>query len=155
MHQPPSPKQFQDFKLFIKKLKAKPPKDLDDRFHSLHDETFEHTDCLACGNCCRTTSPMFIDNDIDRLAKFLKMKPSIFAETYLMVDEDNFQVLKSSPCPFLGADNYCAVYEARPRACREYPHTNRKRMSQILNLTLENTKICPAVATIVEKLSKM
>ncbi len=31
-----------------------------------------------------------------------------------------------SPCPFLGDDNYCSVYEARPKACREYPHTDRK-----------------------------
>jgi uncharacterized protein len=155
MPYPPSQKQYLAYKNLIKRLKTKPPRDLDDRFHTLHDEVFAHTDCLACGNCCKTTSPMFIDNDIDRLAKYLKMRPSVFAEQYLMVDEDNFQVLKSSPCPFLGADNYCAVYEARPRACREYPHTNRKRMSQVLNLTLENTKICPAVAEIMEKLEKM
>lgn len=30
------------------------------------------------------------------------------------------------PCPLLGRDNYCAVYADRPKACREYPHTDRR-----------------------------
>jgi uncharacterized protein len=64
-------------------------------------------------------------------------------------------VLKSSPCAFLGADNYCSIYEARPRACREYPHTNRKKMHQILDLTMRNTQVCPAVLQIVERLEKV
>jgi uncharacterized protein len=152
---PPSQKQLAVYKSFIKKLKAKPPRNLDDSFHELHEQVFEQTDCLACGNCCKTTSPMFLDSDIERLARYLKMRPSVFAEKYLMLDADGFQVLKSSPCAFLGADNYCAVYEARPKACREYPHTNRRRMSQLLSLTYENTKVCPAVAQIVDKLEQV
>jgi Fe-S-cluster containining protein len=49
-------------------------------------------------------------------------------------------------------DNTCAVYEDRPLACREYPHTDRKNMYQIMDLTTQNTLICPAVASIVEKI---
>ncbi|WP_332911960.1 YkgJ family cysteine cluster protein [Algoriphagus boritolerans] len=52
------------------------------------------------------------------------------------------------PCPFLGADNKCLVYEDRPKACREYPHTNRKNMLGILDLSLKNTLVCPAVSKI-------
>ncbi|MES2794911.1 MAG: YkgJ family cysteine cluster protein [Bacteroidota bacterium] len=152
MQKSPAQKQYQTNKDFLKKLKAKSPKDLDDQFRGLHDEAFQKIDCLDCGNCCKTTSPIFIDTDVDRIAKHLKMSPSAFTQKYLRVDEDNFQVLKTAPCAFLGEDNYCHIYEVRPRACREYPHTNRKRMSQILDLTLENTMICPAVEQIVEKL---
>ncbi len=148
-------KQYKANKEFLKKLKAKAPKDLDDTFRNLHDAAFEKIDCLECGNCCKTTSPIFIDTDVDRIAKHLKMSPSDFSEKYLRVDEDNFQVLKTAPCSFLGTDNYCHIYEVRPRACREYPHTNRKRMTQILDLTLENTVVCPAVAQIVEKLKSI
>jgi uncharacterized protein len=149
---PHKSKPYLDHKVFIKKLKAKTPKDLDDQFHKLHNDAFDKIDCLQCGNCCKTTSPIFIDADINRIAKHLKMSPSAFSEKYLRVDEENFQVLKQAPCPFLADDNYCHIYEVRPRACREYPHTNRKRMSQILNLTLENTIVCPAVDLIVSKL---
>lgn len=129
------------------------PKDLDDRFHALHEEVFAEIDCLACANCCKTTSPIFIPADIDRLAKAFRMKPSVFSETYLRQDEEGDFVLKSSPCPFLADDNTCIVYEDRPRACREYPHTNRKRMYQILDLTLKNTLVCPAVSRVVERLA--
>jgi len=63
-------------------------------------------------------------------------------------------VLNSAPCPFLDSENYCLVYEDRPIACREYPHTNRKRFYQILDLTLKNTLICPAALQVAEGLAK-
>jgi uncharacterized protein len=138
----------------VQRLKRTKPKDLDDQFHELHHQAFQEIDCLQCANCCKTTSPIFIPADIDRLAKTFRMKPSTFVDTYLKVDQDNDYVLKNSPCPFLAPDNTCIVYDDRPRACREYPHTNRKRMYQILDLTLKNTLVCPAVARIVNKLEQ-
>jgi len=125
---------------------------VDEAFHETHEEVFSEVDCLQCANCCKTTSPIFYPVDIDRLSKFMRVKPGEFIEKYLRIDEDNDYVLKSSPCPFLGADNYCSVYESRPKACREYPHTNRKKMTQILDLTFKNTKVCPAVLEIVERI---
>ncbi|MFB0925453.1 MAG: YkgJ family cysteine cluster protein, partial [Vicingaceae bacterium] len=44
-------------KALVKKLKKSKPKSLDDTVHQLHEETFEKIDCLACANCCKTTSP--------------------------------------------------------------------------------------------------
>ena len=138
------------------KLRKQNPKMVDNLFHELHDEVFEKIDCLKCANCCKTTSPLFRDKDIERLSKHLKLKEVKFIETYLKIDDEGDYVFQSAPCPFLMEDNYCSVYEARPSACREYPHTNRKKMQQILNLTLKNTEICPAVAGVFEKIaSKM
>jgi Fe-S-cluster containining protein len=137
---------------FLNDLKRKPPRNLDDFFHKEHEEVFEKIDCLTCANCCKTTSPIFYEKDIDRLAKRLRIKPGEFIEKYLRIDEDNDYVLKSSPCTFLDNENYCTVYDDRPTACREYPHTNRKNMYQVLDLALKNTSICPAVLMIVEKL---
>jgi Fe-S-cluster containining protein len=142
-------------KKFLNGLRKKDSGRVDEWFHSLHEEVFEEVSCLTCGNCCRTTSPIFYQGDIQRLSKSLRIKPGEFVERYLRVDEDDDYVLKSSPCPFLGADNYCSVYDARPKACREYPHTNRKKMIQILNLTYKNTLVCPAVFEIVERLRKL
>lgn len=111
-------------------------------------------DCLDCANCCKTTSPIVIDRDIDRLAKRLKMKPSQVVDQYLRLDEDGDYVFTQAPCPFLLPDNCCMVYEDRPRACREYPHTDRKRFHQVLNLTYKNTLVCPAVLEVVEGLKE-
>lgn len=137
---------------FFTKLKKNPPKDLDEQFREAHEKAFEKIDCLDCANCCKTTSPIFYDKDVERMAAHFKMKASDFFEKYLRVDEDGDQVLKSSPCPFLLEDNKCMAYESRPKACREYPHTNRKRMVQILDLTAKNTRVCPAVSSIVEQM---
>ena len=46
------------------------------------------------------------------------------------------------------------VYESRPKACREYPHTDRPRFYQILDLTLKNAEVCPAVFELIERLKK-
>ena len=140
---------------FLQGLKKKNPREVDNAFHDLHDEVFKEIDCLACANCCKTTSPIFYQTDIERLAKSLKMKPGDFIEKYLRIDEDKDYVVKTSPCPFLGADNYCSVYDDRPKACREYPHTDRKKMVQIMDLTHKNTLVCPAVFEIVERLKKL
>lgn len=139
-------------KTLLNKLKKKKPKTLDDHFHRLHRETFNEVDCLECANCCKTTSPIFQIGDIERLSKTLKMKVPDFIEEYLRLDDDRDYVLLGSPCPFLGTDNKCIVYESRPKACREYPHTDRKRMYQITGLTLKNTLVCPAVSRIVSQL---
>lgn len=137
---------------FLKKLKKKKPRNLDDVVHELHAEAFSEFDCLDCANCCKTIGPRLIDKDVERLAKQLKMKPSEFMDQYIEVDEDGDMIFREHPCPFLLPDNYCMVYENRPRACREYPHTDRKRFYQILNLTQKNCETCPVVCDIVEEL---
>ena len=141
-------------KKFFERLKRKTPDDLDLKFHEMHDEVFERVDCLKCANCCKTTGPLFTQKDIERLSAHLKIKPAAFIQKYLRVDEDNDYVLQVLPCPFLGADNYCSVYDHRPNACREYPHTNQRKMHTILKETYNNVAVCPAVFEIVEQLKK-
>jgi Fe-S-cluster containining protein len=136
---------------FFKKLKLKVPKNLDQLFHSSHISVFEKTNCLTCANCCKTTSPIFYQHDIERAAKAIKMKPGDFIQKYLFMDEEGDFVLNQSPCAFLNIDNTCKIYNDRPTACREYPHTNRKKMHQILDITFQNTLVCPAVLEILEE----
>ena len=142
-------------KKFFTKLKKKPPKNLDYVMQELHEAEFERTDCLKCANCCKTTGPFFTNADIERISKHFRLKPQKFIETYLQLDEENDYVLKEVPCAFLGPDNYCSIYDVRPKACREFPHTDRKKFHQISNLTLKNVAICPAAFTIVEEMKKL
>ena len=109
---------------------------------------------MKCANCCKTTSPIFNDRDIDRISRRLRFKPSDFISKYLHKDEDGDYVLNEAPCTFLDSENYCLIYEDRPAACREYPHTNRKRFYQLLDLTIKNTFVCPAAFEIVEQMKK-
>ncbi|MGB5981334.1 MAG: YkgJ family cysteine cluster protein [Nonlabens sp.] len=145
-------KKEKENKDFFKKLRKKKPRQLDQIVQEIHSDTFEETDCLKCANCCKTTGPLFTDNDIVRISKHFRMKPSAFVDEYLRLDEENDYVLKETPCHFLGADNYCSIYDVRPKACREYPHTDRRKIYQIGNLTVKNTFICPAAFAIVERM---
>ena len=135
---------------YFAKLKKKPPKQLDYAMQELHDQVFKKVDCLSCANCCKTTGPLFTRADIDRIAKHLKMKSAQFVTQYLKIDEDNDYVLQQVPCAFLGADNYCSIYDHRPKACSEFPHTNRKKFHQITAITQKNIPICPAAYQVVE-----
>jgi len=145
---------YKSTKKFFSKLKRKPPKDLDLTMQELHESEFDRTDCLQCANCCKTTGPLFTDKDVVRIAKHLRMKPTHFIESYLHIDEENDYVLQSVPCTFLGEDNYCSIYDVRPKACLEFPHTDRKKFHQISNLTMKNVAICPAAYNIVEEMKK-
>jgi Fe-S-cluster containining protein len=126
---------------------------MDVEIHDVHDEISERTDCLACANCCRTLGPRITDKDMEQMAKALRIKSSDLMAKYLKVDEDGDRVFQTMPCPFLGSDNYCAIYESRPKACREYPHTDRKRFYQIFNLSIKNASTCPIVYEVLQKLT--
>lgn len=139
-------------KQLIVRLKKINKRKLDEEVHQLHDEAFEHIDCLKCGNCCKTISPIVTDNDISRIAPKLKLKPSEFIEHYLLMDSDNDYVFRQAPCPFLGHDNYCSIYAIRPRACADYPHSDRPKFYQALDISLKNTRTCPAIYEIFENL---
>jgi hypothetical protein len=142
-------------KRFFKKLKLKIPSNLDQTMQKLHEKVFEEIDCLKCANCCKILGPKLTDKDIERLSRYLKIKPSDFFENYLRIDEDNDYVFKVMPCPFLLTENYCSVYKVRPKACKEYPHTDRKKFYQLFDLTLKNSYTCPAVYLIIEKLKSL
>jgi Fe-S-cluster containining protein len=119
-------------------------------FHEAHEEAFQEMDCLECAACCTHVGPRWTRQDIKRVSKSMKMKEADFEAAYLKIDEDDDYVLQSMPCPFLQKDNYCMIYENRPKACREYPHTDRNRMKQLFGLTLKNSSCCPAVEKILD-----
>lgn len=127
---------------------------VDDLIQPLHDEAFENIDCLQCANCCKTASPLFTERDISRISKHFKMKEAAFTTKYLTIDDEQDFVLKETPCTFLGEDNYCSIYDVRPRACGEYPHTDQVNQIGIMSLSMKNATICPAVAQIFEKLKQ-
>lgn len=118
----------------------------------LHEEATEKIDCLQCANCCKNYSPRFKTPDIKRIAKFLKMKEAVFIDTYLDIDAEGDYVLKTKPCPFLGAGNYCAIYDVRPSDCSRFPYTDEDVILKRPALTQMNSTFCPIVYYVLEKL---
>ena len=118
----------------------------------LHREAFSSIDCLQCARCCKNYSPRFKTPDIKRISKLLNMRESDFIETYLRVDEEGDFVVKSTPCPFLEADNRCAIYEHRPSDCRRFPYTDEDVFIKRQPLTLKNSEFCPITYHVLEKL---
>lgn len=146
--------KHQEHEKFLTTLRKKKPKHLDKIVKETHQEIFDVVDCTKCANCCKDLGPMFTEADIERIAKAFRMHLGHFEDEYLRVDEDGDKVFKRMPCPFLGSDNLCTIYPIRPKACREFPHTDRKKIYQINHLTIQNTLYCPAAYLFVERLKE-
>jgi Fe-S-cluster containining protein len=138
-----------DYKRFLGKADKKKVLPL---LPDLHEAAFEKIDCLQCANCCKKYSPRFKTPDIKRIARHLKMKESDLIETYLRLDEDGDYVVRSTPCPFLGQDNYCSIYEVRPSDCERFPYTDEDVFIKRPAITQKNTTFCPIVYFVLEKL---
>jgi uncharacterized protein len=119
---------------------------------SLHEEAFEKVDCLTCAACCKNYSPRFKTPDVKRISKHLGMRESEFIETYLRVDEEGDFVVKSSPCPFLGQDNFCSIYDVRPSDCHRFPYTDEDVIIKRQALTLKNSTFCPITYFVLDRL---
>lgn len=143
-------KSFQDF---FRKFKKQNGREMDEQFEKAHSEVFAKTDCTTCANCCLLGTPIFSRKDVERLAPALRISPGELHRRYLKYDETGDLVLQSTPCPFLGKDLKCTVYEARPDDCRHFPHTNRKPIGPFINAVLVNTAVCPAAMEIVERIA--
>lgn len=146
-------KKLKGFQEFFRRFRRRPGKEVDEIFHATHDEVFAQTDCTQCANCCLLGTPIFSRKDIERLAAHFRMNPGDFQQQYLTQDKTGDIVLQKTPCPFLGKDLQCTVYESRPEDCRNFPHTRRKPMGPMINTVLVNTAVCPAAMEIVEKIS--
>ena len=118
----------------------------------LHTEVFAKVDCLHCANCCKTTPAIVTRPDAKRIAKYLGIPPKSFIKKYLIEDYDGSLMINGVPCTFLNPDNTCEIYEVRPKACGEYPHTNQFGFNRRPKMNANNTIICPATYEIVKRL---
>jgi len=121
----------------------------------LHEQAFEKINCLSCANCCKGYSPRFKTPDIKRISRTLGLREGVFIESYLKIDTDGDYVLQQTPCPFLGSDNFCSIYDDRPSDCRRFPYTDEDVFVKRTAITLKNVDFCPAAYFVIEKLMTM
>lgn len=139
-------KQYQQF------LKRADKNKVLNKLPDLHEAAFSNINCLDCAACCKNYSPRFKTPDIKRISKHLKMKEGVFIETYLRLDEEGDYVTRQTPCPFLGSDNSCSIYEVRPSDCARFPYTDEDVLLKRPSITLKNSSFCPAVFFVLEQL---
>ena len=113
----------------------------------------DQIDCTVCANCCRVATVKLQDRDIEKLAKFLRIKPQQFIRDYTVESEEEGRILKRTEtgCVFLSGTE-CTVYEARPAACQAFPNVVRgngsipSRMWQFV----DRATYCPIVYNWIE-----
>ncbi len=108
--------------------------------HVKKDAPFYHRglqfECTRCGKCC-TGYPGFVylsENDIDSIAKFLKMSKGSFARKYTrsvhVFEEPRMSLTEKPPYDCVFWDGLCTIYPVRPYQCRSYPFWKRNLVSE-------------------------
>ena len=111
-------------------------------------------DCLECANCCRVATAKVTERDVERLAKYLHVKPArVMADYVVKSDEEGLILLrdKKTGCVFLSG-NECTVYDARPESCQKFPHVVRGNGSIVSRMweLIDRACYCPIVYNSLE-----
>jgi uncharacterized protein len=130
------------------------------QFLILANDLAAHTDCTACANCCRHTIVDVSADDIDAIAGHLDMTVDQVTAMYTDPDErdPSSRVLRNrnDACVFLDS-NLCIIYEARPAACRNFPHIGlrSRTVGGRLSSLCRRASVCPIIYNALEAYKKL
>lgn len=117
--------------------------------------------CTGCGKCCRETVVLVTDVDVRRLmentglaakeiVRFFKPEEFVMEKRHpFWIQFDSGPAVmglrwNSGQCRFLGVDDRCGVYDARPVTCREYPFSVvQDSDGAFQSLEIEHVVECP------------
>jgi Fe-S-cluster containining protein len=113
----------------------------------------DEIDCTICANCCRVATAKLTERDVEHLARFLGISAARLLAEYTVENEEEGRILRrtDSGCVFLSG-NECTVYEARPEACRRFPHMVRGNGSIVSRMWefVDRACYCPIVYNSLE-----
>jgi len=143
-------------KRFLSKTERQQPKKIYQTLENIDKEVWKETDCLSCANCCKTMTPTYSAQDVNRIAKHFKITPEAFRKKWLKKDRAGDLVNKTMPCQFLDLKtNMCAIYLVRPADCSGFPHLTKRKFSDYIHVHKQNLEYCPATYKMVMKLSEV
>ncbi len=134
------------FKVFLTKLEKFKIPEIEIIRTNADAQAWKEIDCLTCGNCCRSMTPTFTEEDLLRIAPHFNMTVDAFKTKWLKYEpKDKDWVNKKQPCQFLNLnDNKCSIYEIRPDDCAKFPHHLKKDMDDYIDVYKQNIMYCPA-----------
>jgi len=141
---------------FLTRTENNPPKNLDILSVQLDKEVWAETNCLSCGNCCKTMSPTYNFADLKRISAHFNMTIKEFKNKWLYFDKSEKDWMNAKmPCQFLDMKtNMCGIYAIRPTDCAGFPHLAKKSMKSYIHVHKQNIVYCPATNKWVEKLKE-
>jgi len=140
------------FRNFIKHRLNLSSEALDEIVREETDVVTKQIDCTKCAHCCKSLQPSVDDDDVKRLAAHVGISTREFSKRYVTRDEFGDNVMAEAPCPFLGGDNRCTVYEIRPKACQNYPYLNEEGFRRRSITMVSNIGTCPIVFNVWQAL---
>ena len=117
--------------------------------------------CTGCGNCCRDPLLPLTDADLRRVVEHTGLPANEVIkwvdrhEIDLPGEPESFVTLRQGRrvmvlrhvhghCRFLGADDRCTIYEARPLGCRIFPFDpDFNRKGEMVRLRMIDATDCP------------
>ncbi len=113
----------------------------------------EQIDCTQCANCCKVATAQVSERDVERLARYLRIKPAQFLAEYTTQSDEEGTILRrtESGCVFLSGTE-CTVYDARPETCQRFPHLVRGAGSIVSRMWqfIDRACYCPIVYNSLE-----
>ena len=138
---------------FLTKIENNPPANLDHLVDEIDESVWKEVNCISCANCCRTMTPTYTFKDLQRISKHLNMTIKQFRAKWLYKDRQGEWMNLSTPCQFLDRKtNLCTIYLVRPADCAEFPHLNKRKVTEYIHIHHQNVQHCPATFIMVEKL---
>ena len=140
---------------FLPSLKMRSPKKVDRIALELHQEAFSIVDCNemcqllpdAASHCHRRRHRQDRPTSGNNRAGVHRRLPGARRGRGRLPHQD-------SPCPFLGNDNLCKIYDVRPEKCQGYPFMDRPDFVFMTMTHANNAVVCPAVFYLVEQMKR-
>lgn len=111
--------------------------------------------CEMCGKCCHQPNIIIRPEEVDRVSTAAGVDLYTFMTRYVYQTSDGRILInkkEDGPCPFLGKDRRCTIWEDRPEICDDFPYLVSMFVSRVyLALTNPDTDILDMVGYMDEK----
>ena len=125
-------------------------------FQILAHEIERKIDCKQCANCCRRMIVEVTPAEIEKIAAYFGVPVQDVMQRFFEPEpgDSGHKIIRSEhgACTFLDG-NLCSIYDARPTACREFPHVavGAHTLGARMESVCRHSSICPILYNAIEE----